>query len=85
MYFTVYILLIGFTVKLPVGKYENIPYGSYSSFHGPMQLLVRTEVGHIINANTHHHKDSNEHENEQILHLYILFLIRNDNTFILNF
>lgn len=81
MYFTVYILHIEFAIQLPVGKYEHVPHSSYSSFLSPMELLVRTEVCHIINTNTQHHKDSNKHEDKQILHLYNFNPISNEITF----
>lgn len=81
MYFTVYILPIEFAIQLPVGKYENVPHSSYSSFLSQMELLVRTEVRHIINTNTQHHKDSNKHEDKQILHLYNFNPISNEITF----
>lgn len=81
MYFTVYILPIEFAIQLPVGKYENVPHSSYSSFLSQMELLVRTEVRHIINTNTQHYNDSNKHEDKQILHLYNFNPISNEITF----
>lgn len=84
MYFTVYILHIEFAIQLPVGKYENVPHSSYSSFLSRMELLVRTEVRHIINTNTQHYNDSNKHEDKQILHLYNFNPINNGITSILN-